>query len=177
MEHPSQEFDRFPETPVSHQEKWRACGWILLGCVRILSLNHRFEDLAWQFGTREALFPLRCAGHPFASSTMGSARTADEMPEAQLTMEDKWKQITTVSHPTRLQLWAVPSHALHRPAMPNNHHLPTKITVDFASQKHTFRTLCAPFGQGDAVRRERGKSKIAQSCKCAGAPNISARRV
>jgi hypothetical protein len=40
MQHSSQEFDRFLETPGSQQGKWRACGWILLGSVRILSLNH-----------------------------------------------------------------------------------------------------------------------------------------
>jgi hypothetical protein len=39
MEHFSQEFDRFSETPGSQQEKWRASGWILLGSMRILSLN------------------------------------------------------------------------------------------------------------------------------------------
>jgi hypothetical protein len=35
-----QEFDRLPEAPGSQQEKWRACGWILLGSVCIFSLNH-----------------------------------------------------------------------------------------------------------------------------------------
>jgi hypothetical protein len=40
IEHFSQGFDRFSETPGSQQEKWMVCGWILLGSMPILSLNH-----------------------------------------------------------------------------------------------------------------------------------------
>jgi hypothetical protein len=39
-EHFPQEFDRLSETQGSQQEKWMARDWILLGSVRILSLNH-----------------------------------------------------------------------------------------------------------------------------------------
>jgi hypothetical protein len=40
-----QEFDGLSETPGSQQEKWMACGRILLSSVRILSLNHHVSKI------------------------------------------------------------------------------------------------------------------------------------
>jgi hypothetical protein len=80
-EHFSQEFDRLSETPGSQQEKWRACGWILLGSVRILSLNHPVSKIL-HGSLAHAKLCSRCGVQGIPSFTM--LRAASALPEPQI---------------------------------------------------------------------------------------------
>jgi hypothetical protein len=81
MKHCSQEFDRFSERPGSQQEKWRACGWILLGCVRIISLNHPVSKmLHGNLAHAKFCSCFRVPGIP----VLATLRAAPALPEPQM---------------------------------------------------------------------------------------------
>jgi hypothetical protein len=82
MEHFPQEFDRFSETPSSQQEKWRACGWILLGSMRIPYLNHAVSKIL-HGRLAHATLCSRLGVRGIHSGT--TLRAASALPEPQMT--------------------------------------------------------------------------------------------
>jgi hypothetical protein len=81
MEHLPQEFDRLSETPRSQQEKWRACGWIILGSVRILSLNYPGSKILHGSSAHAKLCSrFGVPGNP----SLATLRAASALPEPQI---------------------------------------------------------------------------------------------